>query len=98
MQDLQANFHNADAIYTSDAGHFVLLKEKKLLMKYAPAGIESFPAAFKDTDGYHYALRATVTVIAYNTKIVPASEAPKTWKDLLDPKWKAKEVTAHPGY
>ena len=23
---------------------------------------------------------------------------PKTWKDLLDPKWKGKLVTAHPGY
>src|SRR5438046_8413407 len=55
MQELQANIKNADVIHTSDAGHFVLLKEKKLLMKYAPAGIESFPAAFKDTDGYHYA-------------------------------------------
>ena len=27
-----------------------------------------------------------------------AAEAPKTWKDLLDPKWKGKMVTAHPGY
>ena len=98
MQELQANIKNADVIHTSDAGHFVLLKEKKLLMKYTPAGIESFPPAFKDKDGYHYALRATVNVIAYNTKIVPANEAPKTWKDLLDPKWKGKEVTAHPGY
>src|SRR5215468_9453187 len=79
MQELSANIKNADVIHTSDAGHFVLLKEKKLLMKYAPAGIESFPAAFKDKDGYHYALRATVTVIAYNTKLVPTAEAPKTW-------------------
>ena len=49
-------------------------------------------------DGYHYGLRSTLSVIAYNTKIVPAEEAPKTWKDLLDPKWRGKLVTAHPGY
>src|SRR4029453_19665817 len=36
MQELQANLKNADVIHTSDAGHFVLLKEKKLLMKYSP--------------------------------------------------------------
>jgi iron(III) transport system substrate-binding protein len=98
MQELQANLKIADVVHTSDAGHYVLLKEKQLLMKYAPAGVERFPAAFKDKDGYHYGLRATVNVIAYNSKIVPAAEAPRTWKDLLDPKWKGKLVTAHPGY
>src|SRR5438093_2363814 len=98
MQELQANIRNADVIHTSDAGHFVLLKEKKLLMKYTPAGVEGFPPGFKDRDGYYYGLRATVNVIAYNPKIVPAAEAPRTWKDLLDPKRKGKQVTAHPGY
>jgi len=98
MQELQANIKIVDVIHTSDAGHYVLLKDKKLLLKYAPAGIERFPAAFKDKDGYHFGLRATVNVIAYNTKSVPAADAPRTWKDLLDPKWKGKLVTAHPGY
>jgi iron(III) transport system substrate-binding protein len=98
MQELQANIKNVDVIHTSDAGHYVLLKDKKLLMKYTPAGVERFPASFKDKDGYHYGLRATVNVIAYNTKGVPAAEAPRTWKDLLDPKWKGKLVSAHPGY
>jgi iron(III) transport system substrate-binding protein len=98
MQELQANLKIADVVHTSDAGHYVLLKDKKLLMKYTPAGVDNFPAAFKDKDGYHYGLRATVNVIAYNSKIVPAAEAPRTWKDLLDPKWKGKLVTAHPGY
>jgi iron(III) transport system substrate-binding protein len=98
MQELQANIKNADVVHTSDAGHFVLLKGKNLLMKYTPAGVDGFPAGFKDSDGYYYGLRATVSVIAYNTKAVSAAEAPKGWKDLLDPKWKGKMVTAHPGY
>ncbi len=98
MQELQANLKIVDVIHTSDAGHYVLLKEKKLLLKYTPAGVDAFPPGFKDRDGYYYGLRATVNVIAYNTKLVPASEAPRTWKDLLDPKWRGKLVTAHPGY
>ena len=98
MQELQAGIKNVDVVHTSDAGHFVLLKGKNLLLKYTPAGVEGFPAGFKDKDGYYYGLRATVSVIAYNTKAVPAAEAPQTWKDLLDPKWKGKMVTAHPGY
>ncbi|HEX3176524.1 MAG TPA: extracellular solute-binding protein [Methylomirabilota bacterium] len=98
MQELGANIKNVDVIHTSDAGHYVLLKDKKLLMAYTPAGAERFPPGFKDRDGFHYGLRATVNVIAYNTKAVSASDAPKTWKDLLAPRWKGKLVTAHPGY
>src|SRR5262249_22383615 len=98
LQELQVGIKNADVVHTSDAGHFVLLKEKKLLMPYSPKGIDKFPAGFKDKDGYYFGLRATVNVIAYNTKLVSAADAPKTWKDLLDPKWKGKLVTAHPGY
>ena len=98
MQEMQANLKLVDVIHTSDAGHFVLLKEKKLLMKYTPPGVDAFPAGFKDKDGYYFTLRATVNVIAYNTKLVSAAEAPKGWKDLLDPKWRGKMVTAHPGY
>ncbi|HUF92615.1 MAG TPA: extracellular solute-binding protein [Candidatus Limnocylindria bacterium] len=98
MQELSANIKNVDVIHTSDAGHYVLLKDKKLLMKYTPAGAQALADGFKDRDGFWYGLRATVNVIAYNTKIVSAAEAPKTWKDLLAPKWKGKMVTAHPGY
>jgi iron(III) transport system substrate-binding protein len=98
MQELQANIKSVDVIHTSDAGHFVLLKSKSLLTKYTPAGVEAFPAGFKDRDGYYYGLRATVNVIAYNTKIVSAADAPRGWRDLLAPKWKGKLVTAHPGY
>src|SRR3972149_7045971 len=63
MQELQANIKNADVVHTSDAGHFVLLKDKKLLMKYTPPGVDVFPAGFKDKDGYYYGLRATVNAI-----------------------------------
>src|SRR3989454_424531 len=76
MQELQANLRLVDVIHTSDAGHFVLLKAKKLLMKYTPVGVDAFPPGFKDRDGYSYGLRATVNVIAYNSKVVPAAEAP----------------------
>ena len=98
MQELKANIRNVDVVHTSDAGHFVFFKAQKLLTQYTPAGVDTFPAGFKDKDGYYYGLRATVNVIAYNTKAVAAADAPKTWKDLLDPKWKGKMVTAHPGY
>jgi len=98
MQEAGAGIKNVDIIHTSDAGHFVLLKEKGMLMKSTPKGVEAFPDGFKDKDGFYYGMRATLSVIAYNPKLIIEKDAPKTWKDLLNPKWKGKEVTAHPGY
>ena len=42
--------------------------------------------------------RAWLCVIGYNTNLVKAEEAPKSFADLLDPKWTGKIVKAHPGY
>ncbi len=36
--------------------------------------------------------------MGYNTNLVKDADAPKGYKDLLDPKWKGKLVKAHPGY
>ncbi|MGE5304282.1 MAG: ABC transporter substrate-binding protein [Alphaproteobacteria bacterium] len=98
MQEASAGIKNVDVIHTSDAGHFVLMKEKGMLLKYTPRGVEPFPAGFKDKDGYYFGMRATLSVIAYNPTIIADKDAPRTWKDLLNPKWKGKMVTAHPGY
>jgi iron(III) transport system substrate-binding protein len=98
MQEATAGIKTVDLIHTSDAGHFVLLKDKGLLVQYTPRGVESFPAGFKDKNGFYFGMRATLSVIAHNPKIVPDRDAPNTWKDLLNPKWSGKMVSAHPGY
>src|SRR5581483_9510932 len=42
--------------------------------------------------------RVWFCIIAYNTNLVKKEDAPKSFTDLLDPKWKGKLVKAHPGY
>ena len=97
MQEAAAGIKNADIVHTSDAGHFELLKDKGMLLKFTPQGVAGFPDGFKDKAGFYYGMRATLSVIAYNPKIVSEKDAPKTWKDLLNPRWSGKMVTAHPG-
>lgn len=98
MQEAAAGIKNADVFNSSDAGHYVLLKKKGMLAKYTPAGAERFPESFRDPEGIVFGWRAFLIVMSYNSKLLPSDQAPKTWKDLLDPKWKGKLVTAHPGY
>ena len=57
-----------------------------------------YPAEHRDVDGQFASWRVWLTIIAYNTNLVKAEDAPKSFADLLDPKWKGKIVKAHPGY
>jgi iron(III) transport system substrate-binding protein len=50
----------------------------------------AYPPGFKDTKGYWVDYFDAYNVIGYNTKLVPRDQAPKSWDDLLDPKWKGK--------
>ena len=57
-----------------------------------------FDKAYYDPDGLHVTTRILVSPIAYNTNLVKKEEAPKSFADLLDPKWAGKIVKAHPAY
>jgi iron(III) transport system substrate-binding protein len=57
-----------------------------------------YPAEHKDPDGTHASFRVTLSAIAYNTSLVKAEDAPKSFADLLNPKWAGKIVKSHPGY
>jgi iron(III) transport system substrate-binding protein len=98
MQEASANLWIADVVHTSDISHFLEFRTRGMLAKHAPAGSERFRAEFKDRDGFYTVLRGTPYVIGYNTQKVSKAEAPRRWKDLLDPRWKGKLVQAHPGY
>jgi iron(III) transport system substrate-binding protein len=39
-----------------------------------------------------------IEAIGYNTNLVKPEDAPKSYADLLDPKWQGRIVKAHPGY
>jgi len=50
------------------------------------------PAA--DGSAYTVVFRATGIGVGYNTKLITKSQLPKTYQDLLDPKWKGKMAIA----
>ena len=91
MQELQANIKNVDVVHTSDAGHYVLLKEKKLLMRYTPAGVGRVRGRLQGQG--RLPLRAARHRqrhrLQHQGRLAPRRR-PRTWKDLLDPKWRGR--------
>jgi iron(III) transport system substrate-binding protein len=51
-----------------------------------------------DVDGMYATAFALLSPIGYNTNLVKPEDAPKSFADLLDPKWKGKIVKGHPDY
>ncbi|MFI4927325.1 MAG: ABC transporter substrate-binding protein [Burkholderiales bacterium] len=98
-QEYGSRIYNADVVETSDAVHFVHFKKQGWLQPAVPSDVAKYwPKEYRDPDGQFAAYRAHLSVIAYNTKLVPKDQAPKSLADLLDPKWSGKIVKAHPGY
>ena len=98
-QEYGSNIHAVDVVNSSDAAHHIVWKRDGWLAAYVPEDVgKHYPAEHKDVDGHFASFRVWLSVIGYNTNLVKAEDAPKSFKDLLDPKWAGKIVKAHPGY
>jgi len=98
-QEYASGVHAVDVVNSSDASHLLTWKRQDLLLPYVPEDVaKHYKPEHRDADGTYAGFRATLSPIAYNTKQIKAEDAPASFKDLLDPKWKGKIVKAHPGY
>ena len=98
-QEYASGIHAVDVVNSSDAAHFIAWKREGLLEAYVPEDVARFyPDEHKDADGMFASFRVWLCVIGYNHTMVQAADAPKSYADLLDPKWMSKIVKAHPGY
>src|ERR1700733_6322604 len=98
-QEYASNIHAVDVVNSSDAAHFIVWKRDGVLAPFVPEDVAKYyPAEQKDPDGQFASFRVCLSVIGYNTNLVKPADAPKSFADLLDPKWVGKIVKGHPGY
>lgn len=64
--------------------------KKGNLVPYDSPERKFFRASYKDKQGYWTAQYSTIAVIGYNRKLVPPQDVPKSYDDLLKPKWKGQ--------
>ena len=95
----EIRLHEVDVVCSTDAAHFVHWKRDGLLAPYVPEdAAKQLPAEHVDADGMYASVFAMLSLIGYNTKLVKPEDAPKSFADLLDPRWKGKIVKGQPDY
>jgi len=98
-QEQGSGIHAVDVANSTDVAHYLEWKKNGWLVPYLPEEVvKNFPADQIDTDGMYATACAWLEVIGYNTNLVKAEDAPKSYADLLDPKWQGKIVKGHPSY
>jgi len=98
-QEMSSNIHAVDVVNTSDGAHIIVWRRDGWLAPYVPEDVaRHFPTEHHDPDGMSALTRVWLSSLGYNTNLVKAEDAPKSFADLLDPKWMAKMVKGHPAY
>jgi ABC-type Fe3+ transport system substrate-binding protein len=68
----------------------VPLKAEGYVLRWLPDAAKDYPPELKDPDGFWIANNLFVITPGYNTSLVPKGSQPRTYQDLLDPKWRGK--------
>ena len=98
-QEQASHIAAVDVANSTDPAHYLDWKSKDWLSAYVPEDVaKHFPTDQVDPDGMHATSCCWIEAIGYNTAQVKREDAPKSYADLLDPKWRGKIVKAHPGY
>ena len=87
LAESRAGSFKADIVTLPELELSLMIK-RKLLLRYDSPGRQLYPPETKDPGGYWTGLYTSAWVPAYNTKLVSKEAAPKSYKDLLNPKWK----------
>jgi hypothetical protein len=91
--------YEVDVVCSTDAAHFIHWKRDGLLAPYLPEeAAKHLPAEQVDADAMYATAFALLSPIGYNTSIVKPDDAPKSFADLLDPRWNGKIVKGNPNY
>jgi iron(III) transport system substrate-binding protein len=98
-QEYASRIHAVDVVNSSDAAHLIVWKRDGILAPYVTEDMaKHYPPEHKDPDGQFASFRIFLCPVGYNTNLVKKEDAPKSFAELLDPKWIGKIVKAHPSY
>jgi len=77
-------------VVTSAGFQVQLMKDSGLTQRFIPPEASAYEEGFKDPDGHWVNVHSLLNSMAYNTQLVRPNEAPKSYEDLLAPRWKGR--------
>jgi iron(III) transport system substrate-binding protein len=86
----------ADILISSDRFWYEDMAEQKKLIAYKPINSEKVDALYKHPQDFYTTVSFPIMVIAYNSESITEKDAPKTFKELTDSKWKDKLSSGSP--
>ncbi|MGD9943374.1 MAG: extracellular solute-binding protein [Burkholderiaceae bacterium] len=96
MAENRARRNIADVISSNEAS-FAVLHKAQMLTQFDVPSRQNWAEPFKSGfNGFQFPSRILQIGIAYNTSKVKAGDAPRTWKDLTDKRWKGRIGIADP--
>jgi iron(III) transport system substrate-binding protein len=99
MQEYDSRIKAVDVVDSSDTSGMLDWKDRGWLARFLPVEVlKLWPKDERDADERFAAFRAHVSVMGYNTSLVKPQDAPQSFVDLLDPKWRGRIVKAHPAF
>ena len=69
-----------------------LVKKAGFMQRFLSPYLAEYPPELKDPQGYWGVTNLYFMTLGYNTRMVKPNEVPKTWEDLLNPRWKGEII------
>jgi iron(III) transport system substrate-binding protein len=93
----RAGLNKFDVLGGTSTSHVALMKAGLVARNMSPVRKE-LRDGFRDADGYRVAPFTYALVIGYNVRAVPKNQQPRSYEELLNPKWKGEIGLEAAGY
>jgi iron(III) transport system substrate-binding protein len=89
LEEYRAGFEKVDAFELASHG-LVVPRDENILQPFTSPELAAFVPDAIEPKRHWVVVRESYTGIGYNTKLLSADKAPKTYADLVDPQWRGR--------
>lgn len=94
--EIQSNAVGCDVVFLASPDSFITWKNEGNLLAYDSPSLAGIPASLKDADNTWASAYVILMGLGYSTVTCSEEEAPTTFKELTEEKWKDQFVFADP--